>query len=126
VGKDRWHLSAEPTEKLDQESQDRLAHLKSWLAKYMRRVKLPDPPDRSRQSAWLYSQFPHARPARIAIPPGDPRRPASSHGARLQSGRLHDGAADLGGHLRAAQADRRLAIDRGGPAKRPGGIGERD
>src|SRR6516164_4092186 len=40
--KDGWHLSAEPTEKLDQEGQDRLAHLKSWLAKHMRRVKLPD------------------------------------------------------------------------------------
>jgi TnpA family transposase len=42
VDKDGWHLSAEPTEKLDQEGQDRLAHLKSWLAKHMRRVKLPD------------------------------------------------------------------------------------
>ena len=39
---DGWHLSAEPTEKLDQESQDRLTHLKSWLTKHMRRVKLPD------------------------------------------------------------------------------------
>jgi TnpA family transposase len=42
VDKDGWRLSAEPTEKLDQEGQDRLAHLKSWLAKQMRRVKLPD------------------------------------------------------------------------------------
>jgi hypothetical protein len=42
VDKDGWHLSAEPTEKLDQEGQDRLAHLKSWQAKHMRRVKLPD------------------------------------------------------------------------------------
>jgi hypothetical protein len=32
VDKDGWRLSAEPTEKLDQEGQDRLAHLKSWLA----------------------------------------------------------------------------------------------
>jgi Tn3 transposase DDE domain/Squalene-hopene cyclase N-terminal domain len=42
VDKDGWSLSAELTEKLDQEEQDRLAHLKSWLAKHMRRVKLPD------------------------------------------------------------------------------------
>jgi hypothetical protein len=28
-----WRLSAESIEKLDQEAQDRLAHLKSWLAK---------------------------------------------------------------------------------------------
>jgi hypothetical protein len=42
VDKDGWRLSAEPTEKLDHEGQDRLAHLKSWLAKQMRRVKLPD------------------------------------------------------------------------------------
>jgi TnpA family transposase len=42
ANKDGWRLSAEPTEKLDQVGQDRLAHLKSWLAKHMRRVKLPD------------------------------------------------------------------------------------
>jgi hypothetical protein len=40
--KDGWRLSTDPTEKLDQEEQDRLARLKSWLAKQMRRVKLPD------------------------------------------------------------------------------------
>jgi hypothetical protein len=32
VDKDGWHLSVEPTEKLDQDGQDSLAHLKSWLA----------------------------------------------------------------------------------------------
>ena len=32
VDEDGWHLSAESTEKLDEEGQDRLAHLKSWLA----------------------------------------------------------------------------------------------
>jgi TnpA family transposase/predicted transcriptional regulator len=37
-----WRLSAEPTEKLDQEAQERLAHLKSWLTKNMRRTRLPD------------------------------------------------------------------------------------
>jgi hypothetical protein len=63
VDKDGWHLSAEPPEKLDQERQDRLAHLKSWLAKDMRRVKLPDLL-RSRQSARLYPQFPHTCSAR--------------------------------------------------------------
>ena len=42
VDKDGWRLSTDPTEKLDQEEQDRLARLKSWLAKQMRRVKLPD------------------------------------------------------------------------------------
>jgi hypothetical protein len=41
VDKD-WRLSTDRTEKLDQEDQDRLARLKSWLAKQMRRVKLPD------------------------------------------------------------------------------------
>src|SRR5271166_1336141 len=47
-----------------------------------------------------------------------------AHGCNL--GIYANGAADLGRHLRAAQADRRLASDRGGPAERPGGIGERD
>jgi hypothetical protein len=42
VDEDGWRLSAEATEKLDQEEQDRPAHLKSWLAKHMRHVKLPD------------------------------------------------------------------------------------
>jgi len=42
VDEDGWRLSADSTEKLDQEAQDRLAHLKSWLAKNMRRVRLPD------------------------------------------------------------------------------------
>jgi hypothetical protein len=42
VDKDGWRLSTDPTEKLDQEEQDRLARLKSWLAKQMRRVRLPD------------------------------------------------------------------------------------
>src|SRR5271166_3462631 len=47
-----------------------------------------------------------------------------AHGCNL--GIYANGAADLGRHLRTAQADRRLASDRGGPAERPGGIGERD
>jgi TnpA family transposase len=42
VDEEGWHLSAEPTEKLSQEAQDRLVHLKSWLGKNMRRVKLPE------------------------------------------------------------------------------------
>lgn len=37
-----WRLSADSGEKLDQEAQDRLTNLKSWLAKNMRRVKLPE------------------------------------------------------------------------------------
>jgi hypothetical protein len=37
-----WHLSADSGEKLDQEAQDRLNNLKSWLAQNMRRVKLPE------------------------------------------------------------------------------------
>ena len=36
------HLSADSDEKLDQEAQDRLNNLKSWLAKNMRHVKLPE------------------------------------------------------------------------------------
>jgi TnpA family transposase len=42
VDEEGWHLSVDPTEKLNLEAQDRLAHLKSWLAKHMRRVKLPE------------------------------------------------------------------------------------
>jgi hypothetical protein len=37
-----WRLSADTGEKLEQEVQDRLTSLKSWLAQNMRRVKLPD------------------------------------------------------------------------------------
>jgi Tn3 transposase DDE domain len=36
-----WHLSADSGEKPDHEAQDGLTNLKSWLAKNMRRVKLP-------------------------------------------------------------------------------------
>ena len=39
VDKDGWRLSAEPTEKLDQEEQDRLDHLKSWLAKHVPHIR---------------------------------------------------------------------------------------
>src|SRR5262249_41016505 len=38
-----WHLSADTGEKLDQEAQDHLTNLKSWLAQNMRRAKLPEP-----------------------------------------------------------------------------------
>jgi hypothetical protein len=37
-----WHLSTDSGEKLEQEAQDRLTNLKSWLAQNMRRVKLPE------------------------------------------------------------------------------------
>jgi TnpA family transposase len=37
-----WHLSADSGEKLDQETHGHLTNLKSWLAKNMRRVKLPE------------------------------------------------------------------------------------
>ena len=37
-----WHLSTDPTEKLDDDSQVRLDQLKAWLAKNMRRIKLTD------------------------------------------------------------------------------------
>ena len=39
---DGWHLSADPSERLDQESQQKIDHLKGWLSKHMRRVRLPD------------------------------------------------------------------------------------
>jgi TnpA family transposase len=42
VDEQGWHLSADSGEKLDQEAQDRLTNLKSWLAQNMRRVKLPE------------------------------------------------------------------------------------
>jgi hypothetical protein len=37
-----WRLSVDSGEKLDQQAQDHLANLKSWLAQNMRRVKLPE------------------------------------------------------------------------------------
>jgi TnpA family transposase len=37
-----WHLSTDPADKLDDESQAKLAHLKGWLAKNMRQMRLPD------------------------------------------------------------------------------------
>jgi ABC-type Fe2+-enterobactin transport system substrate-binding protein len=37
-----WQLSTDSGEKLEQEAQDRLTNLKSWLAQNMRRVKLPE------------------------------------------------------------------------------------
>jgi hypothetical protein len=37
-----WHLSVDSSEKPNQEAQDRLTNLKSWLARNMRRVKLPE------------------------------------------------------------------------------------
>jgi TnpA family transposase len=37
-----WHLSADPSEKLDEEAQSKLDHLKSWLSKHMRSIKLPE------------------------------------------------------------------------------------
>jgi len=36
------HLSVDSGEKLDQQTQDRLTDLKSWLAQNMRRVRLPE------------------------------------------------------------------------------------
>jgi len=39
---DGWHLSADPSEKLDEAAQARLAQLKRWLSKMMRRIRLPD------------------------------------------------------------------------------------
>jgi hypothetical protein len=42
VDEQGWHLSADSGEKLDQEAQERLTKLKSWLAQNMRRVKLPE------------------------------------------------------------------------------------
>ena len=42
VNEDRWQLSADPAEKLSEEAKARLKALKSWLAKNLRTVKLPD------------------------------------------------------------------------------------
>ena len=42
VDEQGWHLTADPTEKLDQHAQERLERLKGWLAAHMRRVLLPD------------------------------------------------------------------------------------
>ena len=37
-----WHLSADATEKLDEATEARLKQLKSWLAKSLRRIRLPE------------------------------------------------------------------------------------
>jgi len=37
-----WHLSADATEKLDEAADARLNQLKNWLAKAMRRIRLPE------------------------------------------------------------------------------------
>ena len=42
VDESGWHLSADATEKLDQDAAARWAPLKSWLSKTMRRIRLPD------------------------------------------------------------------------------------
>jgi hypothetical protein len=59
VDKDGWHLAAEPTEKLDQEGQDRRSRPPGSPQSLAGEAHAPSetarPPDRSRQSAWLYS-----------------------------------------------------------------------
>jgi TnpA family transposase len=42
VDEQGWHLSVDSSEKPNQEAQDRLTNLKSWLARNMRRMKLPE------------------------------------------------------------------------------------
>ena len=39
---DGWHLSTDPTEKLDPAAQHRLDRLKEWLGQHLRHIKLPD------------------------------------------------------------------------------------
>jgi len=42
VDDEGWHLSTDPAEKVDAETQGRLDGLKEWLAKRMRTIRLPD------------------------------------------------------------------------------------
>jgi len=42
VDENGWRLSADSSEKLDPISQEKLDHLKEWLGKNMRKIKLPD------------------------------------------------------------------------------------
>jgi hypothetical protein len=42
VNKDGWQLSADTTEKLDSQEEEKLEHLKNWLQKQMRSIRLPD------------------------------------------------------------------------------------
>jgi hypothetical protein len=41
VDEQGWRLSADATEKLDQEAQEKLDRLKNWLDRNMRRIHLP-------------------------------------------------------------------------------------
>lgn len=42
VNENRWQLSADPGEKLDEEAKQRLEALKGWIAEHLREVKLPE------------------------------------------------------------------------------------
>ncbi len=42
VTENGWHLTADTTEKLDDESQGSLDQLKTWLSKHMRTIRLPE------------------------------------------------------------------------------------
>ena len=86
VDEQGWHLSAEPAEKLDQEAQDRLTNLKSWLAQNMRRVKLPELLIEVDNELGFTRHFlpPAQRQERFAR--GHLRRAGRGHGARLQLG----------------------------------------
>ena len=42
VNKDSWQLSTDITEKLDSQEEEKLGHLKNWLQKQMRSIRLPE------------------------------------------------------------------------------------
>jgi TnpA family transposase len=42
VHENRWQLSADPAEKLDEEAKERLETLKAWIAEHLREIKLPE------------------------------------------------------------------------------------
>ena len=126
VDKDGWRLSAEPTEKLDQEGQDRLAHLKSWLAKQMRRVKLPDlliEVDNQLGFTRNFSRLLSARSLRLRISCAV-LAAVMAHGCNLGRHTMAQLTSDV-----TYEQPKRIGdwhLDRGGAAERPGGIGERD
>lgn len=42
IGDDTWHLSSDPAERMDSESEKQLSALKEWLSRNMREIKLPE------------------------------------------------------------------------------------
>lgn len=68
VDKDGWHLSTDAAEKLAPESQTRLQTLKSWLARQLRTIRLPELLIEVDNDLHFTDHFRPPRPARPAQP----------------------------------------------------------